>query len=532
VLRKPLLPLLATSFLAVACGGSEIVVRSEEPEGPRFVVQVVDATTSAGAGLSLTSDAEGNPHMTYLAFERPPAPDEPPPPPDPTAPVLPGVLHAHLVEDLWTRSAVADQRKVAPEDGTAIAVDGVGIHHVVWTERGQLLYASNAEGEFSKAVVVSPGPASAPSIAVSEDGTVFAAFVETPGIAEGPTALVRVATDGPGQGAGESGRWTVETAAEAEPAPSTTAIGATAGGSIVAFGHGSGTVVARRADGDLWRSEVADPQGGVGVDMALDADGNPHVSYLTAGGAVRHAHSIAGSPWEVSDVATGPGVGRTAIALSEDGVHHVAWEASDLGVSYANNQEGDFASETLRGTEGGTLPALAAGPDDVVHLAWHDPEGAELQLATRTEDEPLLAVPSPEEPAPGPAVGDAECQPDGAELALTAPPGAVTSGFDTECLAVEAAASFTVDMANENGTPHNFSIYTDPGAAEALLDGSADIVQPGSTFTYEGEPIPDPGNFFFRCDLHPTTMTGTFVVAEAGGGGGGEAGGAGGGGTG
>lgn len=515
MLRKPLPPLLATAFLAVACGGSEIVVRSEEPEGPRFVVQVVDATTSAGAGLSLTSDAEGNPHMTYLAFERPLDPGEPPPPPDPTAPVLPGVLHAHLVDDLWTRSAVADQRKVAPEDGTAIAVDGEGIHHVVWTERRQLLYASNAEGEFSRPEVVSRGPAFAPSMDVSDDGTVFVAFVETPGLAEGPTALVRVATDG-------RGGWTVETAAEAEPAPSTTAIGATAGGPTVAYGDGSGTVVTRRADGEAWQSVVADPQGGDGVDMAMDSDGNPHVSYLTGDGAVRHAHSIGGSPWEVSDVAPGPASGRTAIALDSGGVHHIAWQ-EEAGIGYANNQEGEFAPESIRGAEGGTLPDLAAGPETVVHLAWHDPEGAELQMATRTEDEPLLAVPSPEAPATGAPTGAAECQPEGAELTLDAPQGAVSSGWGTDCLAVEAGQPFTVQLTNEDAAPHNLGIYTaPPPTGENLFSSPITGVPAGASETFDVPPIEETGNLFFQCDIHPTTMTGTFVVAEAGGGGKGQ----------
>jgi plastocyanin len=30
-----------------------------------------------------------------------------------------------------------------------------------------------------------------------------------------------------------------------------------------------------------------------------------------------------------------------------------------------------------------------------------------------------------------------------------------------------------------------------------------------TTYTFEA---PDPGEYFFRCDVHPVDMTGTFVV--------------------
>ncbi|HEV3474980.1 MAG TPA: hypothetical protein VG602_06420, partial [Actinomycetota bacterium] len=393
-----------------------------------------------------------------------------------------------------------------------------GVHHVAWTEGGQVLYANNAEGEFSKPEVVSQGPASGVSMAVSDDGTAFIAFYEQPRTAEGPTSLVRVATDG-------GGNWTVETAAEAEPPDgATTSIGTTSTGPMVAFGDSSGTVVARRADGDVWQSDVADPAGGTGVDMAVDPDGNPHVSYLTADGAVRHAHSIDGGPWEITDVADGPAVGRTAIALTEDGVHHVAWQDSELGVTYASNQEGDFAPETVGGTEGGTLPDLAAGADGIVYLAWHDSANAELQLATRTEDELLLAVPSPEAAPPGAAPEEAECQPEGTDLTLTAPQGAVTAGWAETCLAVEAGQPFTVQIVNQDAAPHNLGIYTSQGGEN--LFSSSPPTNPGATDTFDVPPIEETGNLYFQCDLHPTTMTGTFVVAAGGGaegGGGGQA---------
>jgi plastocyanin len=58
---------------------------------------------------------------------------------------------------------------------------------------------------------------------------------------------------------------------------------------------------------------------------------------------------------------------------------------------------------------------------------------------------------------------------------------------------------------------------------DAALFYSFDDPQPGSgSITYDVDPIEEAGDYYFQCDFHPTTMTGTFVVAEAGGGGGGS----------
>ena len=60
------------------------------------------------------------------------------------------------------------------------------------------------------------------------------------------------------------------------------------------------------------------------------------------------------------------------------------------------------------------------------------------------------------------------------------------------------------------GIPHNVAIYTDENASTALFVG--DTINGPEVITYE-VPALDAGTYFFRCDVHPTTMTGTFVVA-------------------
>lgn len=500
------LPLIgALTVLAAACASPRPEVRvGPAPEG--FVPVVVDADGNVGHGLSLSVDADGNPHLAYLALEEEPEEGQAPQP-QPGAPTLPAVKHAHLVQHIWTRNVVAEEQSGATvEDGTAIAVDEEGVHHVAWTAGGTLLYSANPQGEFSEPEEVASGVVGGVSLA-AEGGRVVAAFRQSGGDAEGPGSLVRVATR-------EDGAWTVETAAEsdADP-PDAPAVGLSGRQILVAYGDGARTMLAR--SGEVWESEVADQRGGIGVDISVDGDGNPHLSYRTADGEVRHAHTIAGAPWQVSTVADSGGTGSTAIVVDGQGVHHVAWE-TDQGIAYATNEGGDFAEEEVSGAEGGVSPRLGTGAEEAVYLAWFDADDAELQMGIRSDREPLLAAPAPSPGAPptpapdGEPTGPPPCLPDGTSLQIAAPPGAVASGFDQDCLASPMGEAFTVELTNDDSAPHNLSIYRDSSAAEAFFQG--DILNPGESLTYEVDAIGEEGQFFFRCDLHPTTMTGTFVV--------------------
>jgi plastocyanin len=499
--RRTTLPLIAALTLAAAaCGGPSIVVRSG-PTDDVFVPQVVDFEGAVGPGVSLTADADGNPHLAYLAFEERPEEGETPAPEDPTAPKLPAVKHAHLVQNLWTRSFVAeDQQDLTEDESTAIAVDAEGVHHVVWTARGTLFYSNNAAGaEFSEPEEIASNVLGGISVFAGPGLGVAIAFFQEGG--GGPASMVRVASR---QGEG----WAVETAAEAG-AVDTSALGFDGSTILVAFGDSGRTMLAR--SGATWTSEVADQDGGFGVSMDVDRDGNPHLAYATADGLVKHAHSIAGGPWEVSEVGD-DGDGPTSIAVSDEGVHHVAWQTAG-GVSYANNQDGEFAEEEVPGAEGGELPRVGAGAENTVYLAWYDPGDTELVMAVRSDREPLLAVPSPSGPTGAPTgtpTGPPPCEPSGTTLTIAAPPGAAGNGFDTDCLAAPAGEAFTIEFDNsDTGQIHNVGIYQSPGG-EAFFQG--DTITAPDTITYDVEPIDEPGQYHFQCDVHPTTMTGTFVV--------------------
>ena len=83
--------------------------------------------------------------------------------------------------------------------------------------------------------------------------------------------------------------------------------------------------------------------------------------------------------------------------------------------------------------------------------------------------------------------------------------------FDTETLQAAADVSFQIVLDNQApGVPHNVSIYRDSSAGEALLTG--EVVTGPARITYD-VPALAAGSYFFRCDVHPTQMTGSLVVS-------------------
>jgi plastocyanin len=109
-------------------------------------------------------------------------------------------------------------------------------------------------------------------------------------------------------------------------------------------------------------------------------------------------------------------------------------------------------------------------------------------------------------------------------VAIAAPEGAATTGFSTDALSVPSDVPFTLAFDNADpAVPHNVVIYDGPDAeAPQLFRG--EIITGPATVDYAVEPLAE-GEFFFNCEVHPTTMTGTMTAAPGGGegeGGGGE----------
>jgi len=99
----------------------------------------------------------------------------------------------------------------------------------------------------------------------------------------------------------------------------------------------------------------------------------------------------------------------------------------------------------------------------------------------------------------------------------SAPPPAVTiqlsaqsGSFNTSTITVPAGAAVTMEFNNMESDYHNFALYQSAAATSSIFVGEV-IIGP-RTITYEFMAPETPGSYFFRCDVHPATMTGSFIV--------------------
>jgi plastocyanin len=83
--------------------------------------------------------------------------------------------------------------------------------------------------------------------------------------------------------------------------------------------------------------------------------------------------------------------------------------------------------------------------------------------------------------------------------------------FNTSTITVQAGADVVVNFDNQDANvPHNFAVYNDSSATTEIFKG--DIITGPAKTTYTFKAPDTPGTYFFRCDVHPTLMTGQFVV--------------------
>lgn len=127
----------------------------------------------------------------------------------------------------------------------------------------------------------------------------------------------------------------------------------------------------------------------------------------------------------------------------------------------------------------------------------------------------MAAGPSPTTTAAGMGAGGehvghdgtgAACTPSGSNVSIVAS----ATRFNTDCLAAPAGQPFTLALDNRDPVGHNIAILASHNATEVLY--RADIFS-GPRSTTFSVPALSAGTYVFHCEVHPSAMQGTFVVA-------------------
>jgi plastocyanin len=85
--------------------------------------------------------------------------------------------------------------------------------------------------------------------------------------------------------------------------------------------------------------------------------------------------------------------------------------------------------------------------------------------------------------------------------------------FDTDEITVQADGQVRVRLDNQDAaTQHNIAFYASESDLTPVSDGAVGTIFEGPEVDDTVFDIPAAGEYFFRCDVHPTQMTGAFIV--------------------
>jgi plastocyanin len=83
--------------------------------------------------------------------------------------------------------------------------------------------------------------------------------------------------------------------------------------------------------------------------------------------------------------------------------------------------------------------------------------------------------------------------------------------FDPTTITASPGVEVTVTLDNRDaGVLHNVAFYTNPSAQSSIYIGELTTGPSIDDFVFTSPSTP--GNYFFRCDVHPDQMTGAFIV--------------------
>jgi plastocyanin len=83
--------------------------------------------------------------------------------------------------------------------------------------------------------------------------------------------------------------------------------------------------------------------------------------------------------------------------------------------------------------------------------------------------------------------------------------------FNRSQVRVNPDTEVTIIFENRDSLDHNFAVYRDEEATQEIFVGEIISGQGEITYTLTAPHSPD--TYYFRCDVHPETMTGLFIVS-------------------
>jgi len=547
--RRALLILATVGLIATGC--SSITTPAVDYGSGGFFPFVVDSQDNMGLGNAVALTPDGLPFVSYFGFAAKLAEGQIAIPRPFGSPNVPGMMLSTASSDgLWQRGALEMEAYPSPSltptgvnvpfgpvttsklditaknvNGTAVTVDPQGAAHAAWTSANTVSYGTSSLGStatvdtvFSLSGKVSEaGPIGRPGIALDASGNPWIAFtVET---SKGDEVHV----------ANMSGSKFVDQVVATFPAcngcasPQPTGIGVLGGALTVVYADASAQqVIALTQKGSAWeRSILATGVSGYGLSFSAGTAGDAGLAaYYTGDGEVDTATYSQGS-WstdKAGDVSADPtesvngsDAASTAVAVAGDGTRYVAWD--DDGIHMASGKDSLAPVDSLGTTVStGTDPSLAATDKGTVALGWYDTLAQNAMIGFIGDvTDIVVARPSPSltlSAAPSPA-GGGQCGKDGKPVLDVVAKGLA---FDPTCLVATGGEAFDLNFDNEDPSiVHNVAIFTDSSATKNLFTG--DPVTGVAKTTYKVDAL-DPGTYYFRCDYHPTSMFGDFVVVK------------------
>ena len=91
---------------------------------------------------------------------------------------------------------------------------------------------------------------------------------------------------------------------------------------------------------------------------------------------------------------------------------------------------------------------------------------------------------------------------------------AENNAFNRSTTRVSSGKKVSFTFENKDNVTHNFAVYETSEAIEVIFKGES-LSGPG-TITYTFTAPHEPGDYYFQCDFHPSTMNGSFIVAGTG----------------